>query len=41
MGKKKREHVLFDNMATTKKNIPFTKVNKTCQKFMLLRKSKG
>lgn len=23
MGKKKREHVVFDQMLTTKKNIPF------------------
>ena len=41
MGKKKREHVVFDKMATIKKNIPFTKVNRACQKGMIPRKSKG
>jgi len=28
MGKKKREHVVFDQMLKPKKNIPFTLVNK-------------
>ncbi len=28
MGKKKREHVVFDKMAIKRKSIPFTKVNK-------------
>lgn len=27
MGKKKKEHVVFDNMLTQKKGIPFGKVN--------------
>lgn len=27
MGKKKREHVVFDQMLKTKKSIPFKKVN--------------
>ncbi len=29
MGKKKREHVVFDQMLKPKKNIPFSKINKT------------
>lgn len=41
MGKKKREHVVFDKMAIIKKNIPFTKVNRECYKAMISRKSKG
>lgn len=28
MGKKKREHVVFDQMLKQKKNIPFSIVNK-------------
>ena len=28
MGKKKREHVVFDQMLKTKKSIPFPMVNK-------------
>lgn len=32
MGKKKREHVVFDQMLKTKKSIPFDKVNGTCFK---------
>ena len=28
MGKKKREHVVFDQMLVPKKSIPFSKVNK-------------
>lgn len=28
MAKKKREHIVFDQMLKTKKNIPFSKVNK-------------
>lgn len=28
MGKKKREHVVFDRMLKPKKNIPFTLINK-------------
>lgn len=28
MGKKKREHVVFDQMLKQKKQIPFSKVNK-------------
>lgn len=27
MGKKKKEHVVFGQMATNKKSIPFTKMN--------------
>lgn len=27
MSKKKREHIVFDNMNNIKKNIPFKKVN--------------
>ena len=27
MGKKKKEHILFDQMLRIKKNIPFSKVN--------------
>ena len=29
MGKKKREHIVFDEMRKVKKSIPFSKVNKT------------
>ncbi|MGN0428048.1 MAG: hypothetical protein ACI4F0_09630 [Agathobacter sp.] len=32
MGKKKREHVVFDQMLKQKKSIPFSKVNKDCSK---------
>ena len=32
MGKKKREHIVFDQMLVTKKNIPFSVVNKKCTK---------
>ena len=28
MGKKKREHVVFDQMLKQKKRIPFSKINK-------------
>lgn len=28
MGKKKREHVVFDQMLKDKKSIPFSKINK-------------
>lgn len=28
MAKKKREHIVFDQMLKTKKKIPFSKVNK-------------
>lgn len=28
MGKKKREHIVFDQMLKTKKQIPFSKINK-------------
>lgn len=38
MGKKKREHVVFDQMRKQKKSIPFAKVNKEVQK---PQKSKG
>lgn len=27
MGKKKKEHVVFDQMAVQKKSVPFAKVN--------------
>lgn len=30
MGKKKREHVVFDQMLKQKKSIPFSKINKEC-----------
>ena len=30
MGKKKREHIVFDQMLVKKKNIPFHLVNKEC-----------
>ncbi len=30
MGKKKREHVVFDQMLKTKKSIPFSAVNTNC-----------
>lgn len=29
MGKKKREHVVFDQMLKQKQSIPFAKVNRT------------
>lgn len=32
MGKKKREHVVFDRMLKPKKNIPFTLINKQSKK---------
>lgn len=38
MGKKKREHVVFDQMRKQKKSIPFAKVNKEVKK---PQKSKG
>ena len=30
MGKKKREHIVFDQMLKQKKSIPFSQVNKAC-----------
>ncbi|BBF42312.1 hypothetical protein lbkm_0994 [Lachnospiraceae bacterium KM106-2] len=38
MGKKKREHILFDEMRKTKKSIPFTKVNGKNQQSTIHRK---
>ena len=32
MGKKKREHVVFDQMLRVRKSIPFSKVNSDCNK---------
>ena len=32
MGKKKREHVVFDQILKRKKSIPFSKVNKEVAK---------
>ena len=32
MGKKKREHIVFDQMLKQKKSIPFAQVNKNCRK---------
>ena len=32
MGKKKREHIVFDQMLKQKKSIPFSLVNKECSK---------
>ena len=32
MGKKKREHVVFDQMLKQKKSIPFSKINKEVAK---------
>ena len=32
MAKKKREHIVFDQMLKLKKNIPFPKVNKQIPK---------
>ncbi|HKM33514.1 MAG TPA: hypothetical protein VJY54_02080 [Lachnospiraceae bacterium] len=32
MGKKKKEHVAFDNMLSTKKSIPFGKANQSFNK---------
>jgi hypothetical protein len=34
MGKKKREHVVFDGMRKQKKSIPFKVINKECPKSM-------
>jgi hypothetical protein len=33
MGKKKREHVVFDQMLKTKKSIPFTEFNRKTKQF--------
>lgn len=33
MGKKKREHVVFDGMRKIKKNIPFSKINREGEQF--------
>lgn len=41
MGKKKREHVVFDKMATNRKIIPFAMVNKKCKKSPTTGSSKG
>lgn len=30
MGKKKKEHIVFDQMLIIKKKVPFRLVNKTC-----------
>ncbi len=30
MGKKKREHVVFDQMLKQRKSIPFSMINKQC-----------
>lgn len=32
MGKKKKEHVVFDNMLSAKKSIPFGKANQSISK---------
>ena len=32
MGKKKREHIVFDQMLKEKKSIPFSLVNKECNR---------
>ena len=32
MAKKKREHVVFDQMLKQKKSIPFSLINKKCMK---------
>ncbi|MDO5574174.1 MAG: hypothetical protein Q4G60_09400 [bacterium] len=32
MGKKKREHIVFDQTLKQKKSIPFAQVNKTANK---------
>lgn len=32
MGKKKREHVVFDQMLKPKKSIPFSKINKQMER---------
>jgi hypothetical protein len=36
MGKKKREHIVFDQMLKLKNNIPFSKVNKQNNKNLRL-----
>ena len=42
MGKKKREHIVFDQMLVKKKNIPFHLVNKECvRKKKEFRKKEG
>lgn|GEM_PF-3934351 len=32
MGKKKREHIVFDQMLRVRKSISFSKVNSDCRK---------
>ena len=41
MGKKKREHVVFDQMLKPKKSIPFSMINKQDAKKEKKRKRKG
>lgn len=46
MGKKKKEHVVFDQMASKKNNIPFAKVNskysaQTAPKKMVVQRRMG
>lgn len=38
MSKKKREHVVFDQMLKEKKHIPFPKMNKETPKIMKVNK---
>lgn len=38
MGKKKREHIVFDQMLIPKKNIPFVRIN---SKTILNKKAKA
>lgn len=41
MGKKKREHVVFDQMLKQKKSIPFSMTNKKCFKKQKRKTLKG
>lgn len=41
MAKKKREHVVFDQMLKQKKNIPFSRINKETGKKQKLKTFEG
>ena len=41
MGKKKREHIVFDQMLKQKKSIPFSIINKECSKKQKKKSMKG
>lgn len=41
MGKKKREHIVFDQMLKQKKSIPFSTTNKECLEKQKRKSMKG